>query len=74
MDFLSAEWSIVALITHKSRILISAVQLGKLSTRKFASPDTWESFVALFRGGSNPFLKSGRICLAHCGMGEWTIS
>ena len=47
-------WPIVALITRETRILISAVQLGNFSTRKFASPDTWESFVALFRRGQQP--------------------
>jgi diaminohydroxyphosphoribosylaminopyrimidine deaminase/5-amino-6-(5-phosphoribosylamino)uracil reductase len=34
--------------------LISIVQLGNFPTRKFASPDTWESFVELFRRGQQP--------------------
>jgi diaminohydroxyphosphoribosylaminopyrimidine deaminase / 5-amino-6-(5-phosphoribosylamino)uracil reductase len=34
--------------------LISAVQLGKLSNREFASADAWESFVQQFRRGRQP--------------------
>jgi diaminohydroxyphosphoribosylaminopyrimidine deaminase/5-amino-6-(5-phosphoribosylamino)uracil reductase len=34
--------------------LNSAVQLGNFPTRKFASSDTWESFVELFRRGQQP--------------------
>ena len=51
MDFLDrvADSSI-----DNSREPNSAVQLGNFSTRKFASPDTWESFVALFRRGQQP--------------------
>jgi diaminohydroxyphosphoribosylaminopyrimidine deaminase/5-amino-6-(5-phosphoribosylamino)uracil reductase len=45
------EWPIVALITRENRILNSAVQLGNFPTRKFAPPDTWESFVEQFRKG-----------------------
>ena len=44
----------MALITHENRILNSAVQLGNFPTRKFASPDTWESFVEHFRKGQQP--------------------
>jgi diaminohydroxyphosphoribosylaminopyrimidine deaminase / 5-amino-6-(5-phosphoribosylamino)uracil reductase len=50
----AAEWSIVALIVHRFRILISAVLLGKLRTREFASTDAWESFVQRFRRGQQP--------------------
>lgn len=32
----------------------SAVQLGNFPARKFASPDTWESFVEHFRNGQQP--------------------
>jgi diaminohydroxyphosphoribosylaminopyrimidine deaminase / 5-amino-6-(5-phosphoribosylamino)uracil reductase len=42
------------LITRENRILNSAVQLGNFPTRKFASPDTWESFVEHFRKGQQP--------------------
>jgi diaminohydroxyphosphoribosylaminopyrimidine deaminase / 5-amino-6-(5-phosphoribosylamino)uracil reductase len=42
------------LITRENRILNSAVQLGNFPTRKFASSDTWESFVELFRRGQQP--------------------
>lgn len=31
-----------------------AVQLGNFPIRKLGSPDTWESFVELFRGGQQP--------------------
>jgi riboflavin-specific deaminase-like protein len=39
---------------NKSRILIPAVQLGKLPTREYASPDAWENFVQRFRRGQQP--------------------
>jgi diaminohydroxyphosphoribosylaminopyrimidine deaminase / 5-amino-6-(5-phosphoribosylamino)uracil reductase len=42
------------LIDGKTGILISAVQLSNFPTRKFASPDAWESFVDLFRRGQQP--------------------
>ncbi|WP_249734008.1 RibD family protein [Bradyrhizobium sp. sGM-13] len=42
------------MIVHRFRILISAVQFGKLRTREFASPDAWESFVQRFRRGQQP--------------------
>lgn len=34
--------------------MISAVLLGKLPTREFASPDAWENFVQRFRRGQQP--------------------
>ena len=42
------------MIDGKTGILISAVQLSNFPTRKFASPDAWESFVDLFRRGQQP--------------------
>jgi diaminohydroxyphosphoribosylaminopyrimidine deaminase / 5-amino-6-(5-phosphoribosylamino)uracil reductase len=42
------------LITRENRILNSAVQLGNLPARKFASSDEWESFVERFRRGQQP--------------------
>jgi len=41
-------------ITDNSREPNSAVQLSNLPTRKFAVPDTWESFVERFRSGQQP--------------------
>ena len=41
-------------ITDNSRELNSAVQLSNFPTRKFAVPDTWESFVERFRSGQQP--------------------
>ena len=38
-------------IIHNSREPNSAVQLSNFPTRKFAFPDTWESFVERFRSG-----------------------
>ena len=38
-------------IIHNSREPTSAVQLSNFPTRKFAFPDTWESFVERFRSG-----------------------
>jgi diaminohydroxyphosphoribosylaminopyrimidine deaminase / 5-amino-6-(5-phosphoribosylamino)uracil reductase len=34
--------------------LMASVQLSNLSTRRFASPDVWDGFVELFRGGQQP--------------------
>jgi riboflavin-specific deaminase-like protein len=34
--------------------LMASVQLSNLPTRKFASPDVWDGFVELFRGGQQP--------------------
>jgi diaminohydroxyphosphoribosylaminopyrimidine deaminase/5-amino-6-(5-phosphoribosylamino)uracil reductase len=51
MDF----WDRVAdSIIHNSREPNSAVQLSNFPTRKFAFPDTWESFVERFRSGQQP--------------------
>jgi diaminohydroxyphosphoribosylaminopyrimidine deaminase/5-amino-6-(5-phosphoribosylamino)uracil reductase len=41
-------------IIHNSREPNSAVQLSNFPTRKFAFPDTWESFVERFRSGQQP--------------------
>jgi len=41
-------------ITDNSREPNSAVQLSNFPTRKFAVPDTWESFVERFRSGQQP--------------------
>jgi diaminohydroxyphosphoribosylaminopyrimidine deaminase / 5-amino-6-(5-phosphoribosylamino)uracil reductase len=41
-------------IIHNSREPNSAVQLSNFPTRKFAVPDTWESFVERFRSGQQP--------------------
>lgn len=41
-------------IIDNSREPNSAVQLGNFPTRKFAFPDTWESFVERFRSGQQP--------------------
>ena len=41
-------------ITDNSREPNSAVQLSNFPTRKFAFPDTWESFVERFRSGQQP--------------------
>jgi len=45
---------VVDSITDNSREPNSAVQLSNFPTRKFAVPDTWESFVERFRSGQQP--------------------
>jgi hypothetical protein len=50
------------------------VQLSNFPNRKFASPDSWESFVERFRRGQHPLPQAWAICSARCAPGRWMIS
>ena len=74
MDF----WDrLVDSIIDNSREPNFTVQLSNFPTRKFASSDTWESFVEQFRGEQQPLSQACQAwtsCSARCAPGRWTIS